>query len=393
MMAVALAVLCAAACSSTPKAQKQGSGPPTGNRGNDGYALADTPFTRKGAVITATCSIGARAAAVSVQAWDPDGWQPLDERIFGIPASAAFSNYHGVEAVNSPLVDLCRQSTDRESPYRLDDLEHLAPRARALFDLGFTRMAVVFRGPDGKATHAGSVASGDPQGDAAAPSGATSDDEQNAAMAPDGRSVWFTYTNPAGEQRIGSRAVEGDQGLSDEGPAAGHELPLTVSGKPPRAIQADMVRVSPNGRRFTGFAPKVFGRIFDAADSSIALTGKSAGNATLVRDCVAIVGWISDAQVLCRTPSGSFQVADAHSGDPVGAAIEVVGANDGTVAEGMLVSADGKHFIVAVHIPNDPYGEPGQLPDLRVVPTSPGGESIPIANDSLSVDTVFLAWR
>ncbi|PYC68521.1 hypothetical protein C7C45_18860 [Micromonospora arborensis] len=392
IVAVALAVLCAAACSSTPKAEKPDAGPPTGNRGNDGYALADTPFTRKGSVITATCSIGARAAAVSVQAWNPDGWQPLDERMFDIPASAAFTNYPGVEAVNSPLVDLCRQSTDRPSPYRLDDLEHLSPRIRALFDLGFTRMAVVFREPDGKATHAGSVASGDPQGDAVAPSGTTSNDEQNAAMAPDGRSVWFTYTNPAGEQRIGSRAVEGDQKLTDEGPAAGHELPLTVSGKPPRAIQADMVRVSPNGRRFTGFAPKVFGRIFDAADSSIALTGKSASNATLVRDCVGIVGWISDAQVLCRAPSGSFQVADAHSGDPVGASIDVVDADDGTVAEGMVVSADGKHFIAAVHIPNDPYGEPGQRPDLRVVPTNPGGEMIPISNDSLSAETVFLAW-
>ncbi|MBB5480429.1 hypothetical protein [Micromonospora parathelypteridis] len=391
-VAVTLAVLCLAACSSPPKAEKQGSGPATANRGNDGYDLPDTPFTRKGAVITATCSIGARAAAVVVQAWDPDGWQPLDEHMFDIPAGAAFSNYPGVEAVNSPLVDLCRQSTDRPSPYRLDDLEHMAPRIRALFDLGFTRMAVVFREPDGKATHAGSVASGDPQGDAAAPSGATGNDEQNAAMAPDGRSVWFTYRNPAGEQRIGSRAIQGNQDLTDEGPAAGNELPLTVSGKPPRAIQAGMVRVSPNGRRFTGFAPKVFGRIFDASDSSIALSGKSASNATLVRDCVAIVGWISDAQVLCRAPSGSFQVADAHSGDPVGAAIEVVGANDGTVAEGMVVSADGKHFIAAVHIPNDPYGDPLQPPDLRVVPTNPGGETVPISNDSLSADTVFLAW-
>ncbi|MFG1871104.1 hypothetical protein [Micromonospora arborensis] len=392
IMAVALAVLCVAACSSAPKAAKQDSGPSTGNRSNDGYALADTPFTRKGSVITATCSIGARAAAVSVQAWNPDGWQPLDERMFGIPTSAAFSNYPGVEAVNSPLVDLCRQSTDRPSPYRLDDLEHLSPRIRALFDLGFTRMAVVLRGPDGKATHASSVASGDPQGDPAAPSGATSNDEQNAAMAPDGRSVWFTYTTPAGEQRIGSRAVEGDQKLTDEGPAAGHELPLTVSGKPPRAIQADMVRVSPNGRRFTGFAPKVFGRIFDAADSSIALTGKSVSNATLVRDCVGIVGWISDAQVLCRAASGAFQVADATSGEPVGAPIEVVGADDGTVAEGMVVSADGKHFIVSVHVPNDPYGDPLQPPDLRVVPTKPGGEMTPISNGSLSADTAFLAW-
>ncbi|MEU4337346.1 hypothetical protein AB0F59_22325 [Micromonospora lupini] len=327
-----------------------------------------------------------------MQAWAPDRWEPLDERWFAIPADAAFSNYHGVEAVHSPLVDLCRQSTDNPSPYRVDDLEYLAPRIRALFDLEFTRMAVVLRAPDGKTTRAASVPIGDVRQDIAVPSGATGTDEQNAAMAPDGRSVWFTYTTPAGEQRIGSRAVEGDQNLSDEGPAAGHGLPLTVSGKPPRAIQADLVRVSPNGRRFTAYAPKVFGRIFDAADSSIALTGKSASNATPVRDCVGIVGWVSDAQVQCRTPSGSFQVADARSGDPVGTPIEVSDPNDATVAEGMVISADGKHFIVSVHTPNEPYGEPGDRPDFRVVPTTAGAEMTQISNDSLSADTIFLGW-
>jgi hypothetical protein len=153
-----------------------------------------------------------------------------------------------------------------------------------------------------------------------------------------------------------------------------------------------MVRVSPNGRRLTANAPRVFGTVFDTLDSSAPLTGKSARNATLVSDCLGIVGWIGDTRVLCRTSSGSFQVMDARSGRAVGAPVGVVGPDDGTVAEGELVSADGKKFIVSVHLPDDRYGEPGQSADFRVVPTTPGGETIQISNDRLGTDTLFLEW-
>jgi hypothetical protein len=397
--AVVLAVLCVHACSPQPSKEKPGSRPSAQRQGNSAYSLPDTPFTRKGTVVTADCLIGARYAAISVQAWNPETWTLLAERGFAVPTNAAFSNYSGVEAVNSPLVELCRQTTENPSPYRVDTLEHRAPRIRALFDLAFTRMAVVLRDPGTKATYAGFVESDGAQDDVVRLNDATSNDEQNAVMSPDGRSVWFTYTTPSGEQRIGSRDIEGDHRLSDEGPAAGHGLPLTVSGKPPRALQADMVRVSPNGRRLTANAPKVFGSIFDAPDSSVPLTGKSARNATLASDCVGIVGWIGDTRVLCRTSSGSFQVRDARSGRAVGAPVGVVGPYDGTIAEGTLVSADGTKFIAFVHFPNDPYREqlpdeyalPRQ-PDFRVVPTTTGREMIRISNDRLSVDTVFLEW-
>lgn len=388
-LAAVLALLCAPACSSQPSEKQPDSGPSTQYQGNEAYTLPDTPFTRKGTVITATCLMGARYAGVSVQAWNPERWKLLDERSFAIPPDAVFTNSAGVTAVNSPLVDLCRQIADDPSPYRTDALEHRVPRIRALFDLGFTRMAVVLRDPGSKATHASFVESDGTWDDIVHLSDATSDDEQNAAMSPDGSSVWFTYTAPSGEQRIGSRAVEGDHHLSDEGPAAGHDLPLTVLGKPPRAIQADMVWVSPNGRRLTAKVPKVFGSVFDTPDSSVPLAGKSARNATLVSDCLGVVGWIGDTRVLCRASSGSFQVMDAHSGRAVGDPVGVVGPYDGTVAEGALVSADGKKFIASVHLPNDPYwlGD-----DFRVVPTTAGGETVQIPSDHLWAHTVFLEW-
>ncbi|MFP8905835.1 hypothetical protein [Streptomyces atacamensis] len=395
VLAFVLAVLCVQACNAQPKEEKPDPKPSAPYRGNRGYDLPDGPFTREGTVVTASCSMGARYAAVAVQAWDPERWELREERYFPIPSDAAFTNHPGVEAVNSPLVDLCRQTGDNPSPYAVDDLEYMAPRIRALFDLAFTRMAVVLRDPGGKATHVGFVESGADQDDFVPLGDATGDDEQNAVMSPDGHSVWFTYTTPAGEHRIGSRPVEGDHRLSDEGPAAGHHLPLTVSGKPPHAVQANTVRFAPDGRRLTATAPKVFGTVFDTFASSGALTAKSARAATLLSGCVGVVGWIGDDRVLCRTSSGTFRTMDARTGRAEGARIDVVDAKDGDVAEGMLVSADGKRFIVSVHPPNDRYGENllFHKPDFRVVPTAGGGEATSISHDFLNSGTVFLEWR
>lgn len=394
---VVLALLCLQACSSQPSKEKPDSRPSAPSApylGNRGYALPDSPFTRKDTVVTATCSMGARYAAVSVQAWDPETWQPRAERQFPIPSDAAFTNYPGAKAVKSPLVDLCGVSPDAPSPYPVDSLEYRAPRVRALFDLAFTRMAVVLRDPGSKTTsHAGFVVSGANQDDVVRLGGAAGDDEQNAVMSPDGRSVWFTYT-AGGKQRIGSRSVEGDHRLSDDGPATGHGLPLTVSGKPARAVQGNMVKIAPNGRRLTANVPKVFGNVFDTWNSSGPLTGASAHGATLLSGCVGVVGWISDNRVLCRTSSGSFQSMNARTGRAAGAPIGVVGQDEGSVAEGMVVSPDGKQFIVSVHLPNDRQreGEGYADPDFRVVPTTRGGRSMSISNDRLTADTVFLDW-
>ncbi|MFC5958159.1 hypothetical protein ACFP51_27995 [Streptomyces pratens] len=391
---VVLAVLCVQGCSSSPSEEEERPEPSLSApyRGNRGYTLPDSPFTREGTVVTATCNMGARYVGVSVQAWDPEQWELREERVFSIPTDAAFSNVPGFKAVNSPLVDLCGTTQYSSSPYAVDDLEYMTPRIRALFDLTFTRMAVVLRDSDGKTSHAGFVKSDGNFEDYVRLSEAAGDDEQNAVMAPDGRSVWFTYTTPTGEHRIGSRSVEGDRHLSDEGPATGHDLPLAVFGKPPHAVQANMVHLAPDGRRLTATVPKIFGHVFDTLDSSAPLTAASVHSATLLSGCVGIVGWIGEDRVLCRNQAGSFQAVDARTGRAERAAIAVVRESDGMVAEGMLVSVDGKRFIVSVHLPNDRHGEWGDQADFRVVSTSGGGPATRISHDSLTNGTVFLEW-
>ncbi|MGW4028778.1 hypothetical protein ACWEFL_05545 [Streptomyces sp. NPDC004838] len=77
-----------------------------------------------------------------------------------------------------------------------------------------------------------------------------------------------------------------------------------------------------------------------------------------------------------------------------GAVGRVAGPQDGTVAEGMLVSPDGTEFIVSVHRPDaeqDPdYGY--QAPDLRVVPATRGGTATDLTDKELDSHTVFLSW-
>lgn len=394
VLVAVLAVLCVQGCGSSQSEEEEGPepGPSAPYWGNRGYTLPDSPFTREGTVVTATCSMGARYAGVDVQAWDPERWELRETRNFFIPVDAAFSNYPDAKNVHSPLVDLCGVSSDRPSPYAVNDLEYVAPRVRALFDLAYTRMAVVLRDPDGRTTHAGFVESGGNAEDFVRLSDAQGDDEHNAVMAPDGRSVWFTYITADGERRIGSRSTEGDHRLSDEGPAIGHDLPLTVTGKPPRAVQANMVHLAPDGRRLTATAPKIYGHVFPALDTSGPLTAASGRSATLLSGCVGIVGWVGDERVLCRTQSGTFRTVDARSGRPEGNAVAVVREDDGRVAEGMVVSADGEKFIASVHSPNDRSGQPVGLGDFRVVSTSGEEAAISVSAESLTNDTVFLEW-
>ncbi|WP_244328881.1 hypothetical protein [Streptomyces marokkonensis] len=395
VLVAALTVLCVQGCGTSQSEEEEGPapGPSAPYWGNRGYPLPDSPFTREDAVVTATCSMGARYAGVNVQAWDPERWELRETRNFFLPVDAAFSNYPDVKDVHSSLVDLCGVSSDSPSPYAVDDLEYVTPRVRALFDLAYTRMAVVLRDADGRTTHAGYVESGGNADDFVSLSEARGDDEQNAVMAPDGRSVWFTYITADGERRIGSRSTEGGHRLSDEGPAIGHDLPLTVTGKPPRAVQANMVHLAPDGRRLTATAPKIYGHVFRTRESSGPLTAASGRSATLLSGCVGIVGWVGDERVLCRTQSANFRTVDARSGRPEGNAVAVVREDDGRVAEGMLVSADGEKFIASVHSPNDRSGQPLGLGDFRVMSTSGEGAAVPVSADSLTSDTVFLEWR
>lgn len=73
----------------------------------------------------------------------------------------------------------------------------------------------------------------------------------------------------------------------------------------------------------------------------------------------------------------------------------MVGPQDGTVGEGMLVSADGNRFIVCAHPPHarqndNDYG--CEDPGFRSVPIAAGGTSIPVADPLLDRRTVFVSW-
>ncbi|KKD11901.1 hypothetical protein TR66_28785 [Streptomyces sp. WM6391] len=99
--------------------------------------------------------------------------------------------------------------------------------------------------------------------------------------------------------------------------------------------------------------------------------------------------------MLCRTSTGTFRIMDARTGRASGAPVSVVGPQDGTVAEGMLVSPDGERFLVAVHEPNarrsdDDYSY--RRPDFRVVPTTGSGATTSVVNDLLDTYTMFLSW-
>ncbi|WP_258574786.1 hypothetical protein [Streptomyces shenzhenensis] len=137
------------------------------------------------------------------------------------------------------------------------------------------------------------------------------------------------------------------------------------------------------------------GAVFDTWNSSGPLSGTTARGAVLLSGCAGAVGWVGDDRVLCRTSSGSFRPMDARTGRAAGAPIGVVGPRDGTVAEGLLVSADGKRFIVAVHRPDarqDDYDFGYQAPDFRVVPTTRTGGTTDVTGDVLDTNTVFLSW-
>lgn len=114
----------------------------------------------------------------------------------------------------------------------------------------------------------------------------------------------------------------------------------------------------------------------------------------LLSGCTGVVGWVGDDRVLCRTSSGSFRTMDARTGRAAGAPISVVDPQDGTVAEGLLVSPDGTKFIVSVHLPNaEQYPDYGyDAPDFRVVPTTRGATATDLAGAELNVLTVFLSW-
>ncbi|WP_128978584.1 hypothetical protein [Streptomyces roseicoloratus] len=339
-------------------------------------------------VVSAECLKGARYVAVRVQSWDPGSWKPVAERLFDVPESVAFWQEPGKEAVLTPLFDLCRENPT-DAVYTSDALERVVPRVRAVFDRDFTRMAVVLRTSDGRGTHVGFVdAKGLTDLTARDARPGASRREQNAVLAPDGSRVWFTYETADGRARIGSRSVTGGAALRDEGPAAAANLPLVVlDGPPARAVQAEMVHVSPDGRRITAATEGGGPALLDVPARSTALTEAAAGRPGGLGACLHAVGWSAQDRLLCRTRTGAFRTFGTAPGAGPGPVLTVAGGAGG---EGLVVSPDGSRFLLVQHPPGDPYAG---FRGFRVAGTEPGAPSVKVPAEALNGHSLFLEWR
>ncbi|MFH0244598.1 hypothetical protein ACGRHY_19785 [Streptomyces sp. HK10] len=377
-------------------------GPETGDSASPQPTAATAGGTRDGGnrprgwerVVTAECGMGARLGSVTVRGWNPHTWKRLWERSFAVTGKIAFGS--GPDAFLTPLFDLCR-TDPLKAAYQSDALERVVPRARAVFDRNFTRMAVVLYGPDGgrEESHVGFV---DVQEDGAGDlitdlterggDGGQAPREENAVFSPDGARIWFTYRASDGRRRIGSRSVTGDSSLKDEGPATDRNLPLFVVGEPQRGIQAEMVRLSPDGRLMTARTDELNGKVlFEVPAASTALTPGTAKGARELEGCYHAVGWTGSDTVLCRTAEGDIRTFGTSASAAPGPVL--VPAN-GTVNEGMVVSPDGRRFVFVKHPPGDPYeGFQG----FYASGTAPGEQPEKLPVDSLEGRTLFLEWR
>lgn len=341
-------------------------------------------------MVTADCVLGGRFGAVEVTGSDPQTWKRLAQATFALPPSAVFSGTDSSPAM-TPLIDLCRQHAgSQDTAYDSDRLEWVVPRVRALFDRDFTEMAVVLHGSGGDGTRVGVV---DRQGRLTDLTGGeeslgNTPREENAVMAPDGSAVWFTYTTSEGKHRIGSRPVGGGHTLTDRGPATDTNLPLVLVGAPPRGLQADMVHVSPDGRRMAAWAHGVDQNLFDVPATSTALTAGTAEHARAVDHCSEAVGWTGPQTLLCADEDAhQFVTVGVGTGAAPGAAL--LPAND-KENEGEVVSPDGRRFIFDSHRPDDPYDG---FMGFYIGGTTPGTPPQKLTAEALSSQTLFLEWR
>jgi hypothetical protein len=385
LLAVSLVLAGATACESgdVPRRKSSLAATPDGSRDAAG-------FRQRNLVVTAECVLGGRFGAVEVTGWDPQTWKRLAQATFALPSSAVFSGADSSPAM-TPLIDLCRQHAGSEDAvYDSDRLEWAVPRVRALFDRDFTKMAVVLHGSGGDEARVGVV---DRQGgltDLTGGEGSLGDTphEENAVMAPDGSAVWFTYTTSAGKHRIGSRPVGGGHTLTDQGPATSTNLPLVMVGTPPRGVQADMVHVSPDGRRMAAWAHGVDQNLFDVPATSTALTAGTAEHAQTVDQCSEVVGWTGPQTLLCADET-SHQFVTVGTGPDAARSAALLPAND-KENEGEVISPDGRRFIFDSHRPDDPFGG---FMGFYIGGTTPGTPSQKLTAEALNGQTLFLEWR
>jgi hypothetical protein len=276
----------------------------------------------------------------------------------------------------------------------------IVSRVRPIFDQDFTKVAVVIRDPNTKATHTGYVdrsgkltdltGSGDGFG--------PTPHEQNPVFAPDGASVWFKYPDPQSTDvaHIAYRSVSGDHKLVDQWRGEDNRL-LTLNpvGTPVVGLLADAVHVSPDGRRMAAWA-NVNGKIFDVPARTGRLTDQTARNAVDLlpkgpSTCSDIVGWVDGHTVLCAGENGGTTngVFVTHNVDTPRAptSAPILPSND-RENFAQIISPDGKQFLFV--------SQQGGVKDFYISATTPGStpKKVEQTGDFAVPDTAIMVdWR
>ncbi|MER7276941.1 hypothetical protein ABT369_21110 [Dactylosporangium sp. NPDC000244] len=385
-----LAVLSAALLAGAPAAC--GSSDAGGPAAGDGPGTA---FRDRDLLVTAVCSPGANDGwLVSVDGWDPKTWRHESTAQFPVPAGVLATEQQAGAApkVRSGLVALC--TPDPRGPLGRSTRDGEGGAAavrliRSLFDRNFTKMAVVIRDGGSGAAHAGYVERGGRLTDLTATDAGfgSTPREQRAVLSPDGADVWFTY-RADGAWKVGSRSAGGDHRLTQRSAGGVPDLPLFLVGEPVRALVAYNVVVSPDGRRYSGWAPADNNDddVFAVPAGTAALTAatpKAADNG-----CAGAVGWLDGNTLLCPVGLDDNLAAvavDAPGGTPR-QPILPAGNRSNT---GMVISPDGGQVVL--------LSAAGTEREYWITATGPGATPQRVDRtgelSALGARAIFVEWR
>jgi hypothetical protein len=398
------AAACLAACGSGSGSTSVGQSPHGGGAGAD--------FHQSNIVISLSCTPAAAGAGASIQVdgWDPQSWHRKAHAEFTLPASVLTAQpTDGQPGHTGGVYDLCnagrRELTDSDLyGSRVQPADSvIVSRVRPIFDQDFTKIAVVIRDENTKATHVGYVDRSGKLTDLTDLTGSAdgfgvTPYEQNPVFAPDGSSVWFTYPDPQDQDvtHIASRPLAGDHKLVDQWHGDGNRLlTLSLVGTPVRGLLADAVHVSPDGRRMAAWA-NVSGAVFDIPARTGRLTKETAVHPVSLQPkgpttCSDVIGWTDNHTVLCAggNSASSYDIFVTQDVDtptaPTSAAI--LPAND-RQNFAQVISPDGKQFVFV--------SQQGDVKSFYVSATTPGSTPAkvePSADFTLPDTAIMVDWR
>ncbi|GGM48626.1 hypothetical protein ACFFX1_45000 [Dactylosporangium sucinum] len=392
VLSASLLVGALAACGSSDDDGAPGADAGSGSTAADGPGAG---FRDRNLLVTAVCSAGANGGwLVSVDGWDPKTWKHESTAEFPVPAGVLATEQQADASpkVRSGLVALCtsdpggplsrstRDGEDRAASVRL---------VRSLFDRNFTKMAVVIRDGNSGASHVGYVdRSGKLTDLTATDTGfGSTPREQRAVLSPDGADVWFSY-RADGTWKVGSRSTGADHQLTQRSTGEVPDLPLFLAGDPVHALVAYNVVVSPDGRRYSGWAPADNNEddVFAVPSGTAALTDATPKVAD--NGCAGAVGWLDDNTLLCPVGLDGNLAAVAVDG-PKNTARQPILPDNNRSNIGMVISPDGGQVVF--------LSAAGTEREYWITATRPGATPNKVARTGefsvVGDAAVFVEWR